>query len=108
MDSSKKRIEASLACTIACEKCLTHCIVEGHKVCMVLCRDCADICALYARLEARNSAFAIDLRSLYLKACQDCANECDRHISARSNCEECADACRNCIVVETTILALSL
>ena len=46
-------------CAKACEACVTACLEMGEKdskghdltACIKLCRDCADICTLCARLE---------------------------------------------------------
>lgn len=100
MTNSKNRIEACLAAVVACEKCMADCILEGHKECIALTRDCADICALYARLEARNSIYAKDLRKLYGAVCLACAEECSKHASGRSSCAECAIVCRNCAQID--------
>ena len=52
-------------CAEACERCVTACIEMGDQdskhhdmtLCVKLCRDCADICTLCGRLEARGSQF---------------------------------------------------
>ena len=108
MKNSKNRIEACLAVVIACEKCASDCIVEGHKECIALCKDCADICLLYAQLEARESVYAPELRALYAKVCKACAAECGKHISNRNSCEVCVNACLKCVEVDKVTSGTSI
>ena len=60
-------IDACLACIVTCETCMTDCVKEGNQACILLCRDCADICALCAKFEARSSPFAFELHTYVLK-----------------------------------------
>ena len=62
----------------------------------MLCRDCADICALCARFDARESQFGHELHALCAKICQACSEECDKHSTHHASCKECADACKKC------------
>lgn len=88
-----------LACLLACEKCSTDCINEGRKLCALLCRDCADICALCARFEARNSNYHKDICALCAKTCKACAEECSKHAAHHVSCKECEEACNKCAAV---------
>jgi len=91
-----KRISAFLTCIVACEKCITHCIKAGNQECVRLCLDCADVCALCVRLEARNSEFARDMFALCTKVCEACAEECGKHAQNHETCKDCAVACTQC------------
>lgn len=99
MKISKNCIDVCLACIITCESCITDCINDGNKQCILLCRDCADICALCARFEARGSQFAQDLHSLCAKICTACSIECAKHASHHDSCKACAEACKKCAAV---------
>ena len=64
MKKSQHCIDACLACVISCEMSITDCIASGNRECILLCRDCADICALCARFDARKSRFSHDIHLL--------------------------------------------
>lgn len=81
---------------IACEMCITDCIKAGNQQCIILCRDCADICALCARFEGRGSAYHKDLCALCAKICTACAAECTKHAEHHASCKACAEACKKC------------
>lgn len=70
---------------------------KNHLKCIALSRDCADICALCARFEARGSSFSIALCKLCADLCNACAAECER-LSEHDCCKKCAEACRKCAV----------
>jgi hypothetical protein len=96
MKISQKCIDACLACLITCEGCITDCIANGNKECILLCRDCADICALCARFEARGSKFGHELHALCAKICKACSVECSKHAMHHDSCKACAEACMKC------------
>ena len=83
-----------------CEKCVTDCkATEGHEECIKLCRNCADICSLCARLSARGSKYADALRALCAESCEECAVECNKREmecfkKAAVACQKCAEACK--------------
>jgi Domain of Unknown Function (DUF326) len=89
-------IDACLACVVTCESCVTDCLKTGNQQCVLLCRDCADICALCARFEARDSPYYKELCDLCAKVCRACAEECTKHAAHHECCKECAAACRKC------------
>ena len=99
MNSSKNCIEACLACLTTCETCMTDCVAAGNKECILLCRDCADICALCGRFEARGSQFGHHLHALCAEVCKACAIECAKHASHHVSCKECTEACKKCAAV---------
>ncbi|MDF7813855.1 four-helix bundle copper-binding protein [Hymenobacter sp. YC55] len=89
-------LDALQACVAACEQCASACLREDDVQMMVPCitldRDCADICALAARLLARNSPHATHLLGECAEICRLCGAECAQH--AAPHCQECAAACR--------------
>jgi hypothetical protein len=58
-------------------------------------RDCADVCALTARLVARNSPHARHIMKECIEVCQICHDECSKHED--DHCQHCAQACRECL-----------
>ena len=96
MKESKNCTDVCLECLIACERCITDCIAADNKTCIILCRDCADICALCARFEARGSQFAHDLHTLCAKICRACSLECAKHAAHHESCKICAETCKKC------------
>lgn len=99
MNNLKRRIDVCLACVITCELCITDCIKDNNQACIILCRDCADICALHARFDARASVYAHELHALCAKICTACAEECAKHAAHHESCKACADACNTCAEV---------
>ncbi|OON68739.1 four-helix bundle copper-binding protein [Hymenobacter sp. CRA2] len=99
MHPQNQQLLAALnACVAACEHCISSCLQEDDVKMMVRCisldRDCADICALTARLVARGSAHAAHLMRECAEICRLCAEECAQHQD--QHCQECAEACRRC------------
>jgi hypothetical protein len=91
-------LDALNRCVATCEMCATACLQEADVQMMVPCirldRDCADICALTARLLARDSDHARHLMRECIEVCTKCANECSQHPD--EHCQQCAAACRAC------------
>jgi len=91
-------LDALNRCVAACEHCATACLGEEHvrhmTDCIRLDRDCADICALVARLVVRGSEHARHLIKECIELCTKCANECAKH--NHPHCQQCAAACRAC------------
>ncbi|QDA61682.1 four-helix bundle copper-binding protein [Hymenobacter jejuensis] len=85
-------------CVAACENCATSCLQEPHVQMMVQCilldRDCADICALTARLVARHSPHAKHVMRECVEVCRLCYDECSKH--QHEHCQKCAEACKAC------------
>ncbi|WP_460676022.1 four-helix bundle copper-binding protein [Hymenobacter coalescens] len=86
------------ACVAACEHCVASCLQEDDvqmmATCIGRCRDCADVCALTARLVARGSEHAQHLLRECAEVCRRCYEECSQHHD--EHCRACADACRRC------------
>lgn len=91
-------LDALNRCVAACEHCATSCLAEEHVQhmagCIRLDRDCADICALTARLVARGSVHARHIMKECIEVCQLCQNECAKHND--DHCQQCAAACKAC------------
>ena len=91
-------------CAEACERCITACVEMGDQdsrhhsltACIKLCRDCADICTLCGRLEARGSQFMKQYMQLCADVCEACSTECGKHADHHAHCKACAEACRRC------------
>jgi hypothetical protein len=85
-------------CAMACENCATACLNEDNvkslTACIILDRDCADICTLAARLLKRNSSIARQYLLLCEEICRMCADECSKH--EHDHCKQCAEACLAC------------
>ena len=93
-------------CARECESCLTHCteLVAGgkkeHVQTLRTCNDCGDLCALAAKLIARDGAFMNVTCTACAAACDGCGAECakfptDDHMSRCAQaCKDCAKACR--------------
>ena len=80
----------------ACEWCADECAGEGEEMaeCLRLCRDVADLTTMHARFMARNSNYSAELAEACAGACEECAEECERHDD--EHCQVCADALREC------------
>ncbi len=92
----KESMDACLACSMSCETCITECIESNLTSCIPICRDCADICALCARFEARNSHFRKRLQALCAEVCKACALECAKHAKHMDCCKICEATCEKC------------
>ena len=99
MNKSKNVIDSCLECLTICEICTTDCINTSDTECALLCRDCADICSLCARFEARGSQFVYDLHDLCAEICKACAIECAKHAAHHNSFKECAIACKKCAAI---------
>ena len=98
----------AMLCSLFCTSCADACLAEDMDMaqCIRNCLDCADICAATARLAVRRTAQNIEvLRSQLetcIKACETCAEECERHDNPHcamcaKMCRECADDCRKAL-----------
>ncbi|MBC5991845.1 four-helix bundle copper-binding protein [Pontibacter cellulosilyticus] len=87
-----------IKCITACETCATACLHEDNVKMMARCimidRDCADICTLTARFMARDSEHTKHVMKECIEICRQCEAECRKH--DHDHCQKCADACREC------------
>ncbi len=101
---SQSHTDTCFECAEACERCVTACILSHDEdskhhdltLCIQLCRDCADICTLCGRLEARSSQFMKSYMRVCIEACEACATECEKHADHFAHCKACAETCRKC------------
>lgn len=97
-------IEECLHCAVRCTACADACLAEDHvaelRQCIRLDLDCADLCALGARLGVRRTGGNEETLCRALEACATacrlCGDECDRHASMHEHCRLCAEACHRC------------
>ena len=91
-------IQALNECYAVCEHCSTACLQEEDVKMMVRCimldRDCAELCRLTAGILARGSELAKTFLQACAEVCSACAEECSKHQS--QHCQECAESCRRC------------
>lgn len=87
------------ACQAACNHCYDACLKEDDvdmmRTCIRTDRDCADICGMVLNFAHRDSLLFNDLLALCVKACDSCADECEKH-DHHEHCQACAKACREC------------
>ncbi len=99
MIASKKAFLAIINdCVNACDVCYGACLHEenaGHMAdCIIIDRECADICRLTAQFVATDSRFADKLLQLCREVCLACETICRSH--PHDHCQRCADACHQC------------
>lgn len=85
-------------CVAACEECAAASLEEENVAEMAHCievdRDCADICALAARLLQRDSELSHSFLAICEEACRTCADECGKH--DHDHCKRCAETALRC------------
>ncbi len=68
--------------------------------CIRLCVDCADVCAVAARVISRPADYDPNVTKPLLEACvamcRSCGDECERHARHHEHCRVCTEACRRC------------
>ena len=88
-------------CMLVCEKTAHHCgelVVAGkkeHAKPAMLAADCAEFCALSAKLTARHSELSPAACEACAKACDMCAAECEKHADM-PEMKACAESCKKC------------
>jgi len=92
--------DAATACTSCADSDLAEEDVAAMRRCIALDLDCADVCTTTGRLLSRTAApDHVVLHRILLacvRACELCAEECDRHAAHHRHCAICARACRLC------------
>jgi hypothetical protein len=73
-----------------CTWCADRCLDDGPEMarCVRLCHDVADVATLNARFVSRDSEFGPEFAELFVRAAEECADECLRH--PQEHCQECA------------------
>ena len=64
--------------------------------CMMMCRDCADLCRMASMMMARGSEYAKQMCNMCADICEACAMECEKMGGKMEICKECAEMCRMC------------
>ena len=88
-------------CMLTCEKTSHHCadlVAAGkkdHAKVMKLTADCADFCALSAKLTASHSELAANSCEACAKACDACAAACEK-FADMPEMKACAESCKKC------------
>jgi len=96
-----KCAKACADCQVSCDSCFQHCatlVAKGkpeHVKTMNVCVDCAEYCALAAKLSARQSLFSATACDGCAKACDECAKECEK-FKDEKRMSDCAKSCRDC------------
>ena len=96
-------IDACHKCLKECESCFRHCsnhVAMGHKTheaSMRHCIDCAEFCAMCARVCGRGGPLGGHAAHACKEACEACAKACEqgdeRMKKCAAVCHECAKAC---------------
>jgi hypothetical protein len=98
MRSNIELVDEIMNCASTCEYCATACLNEENpemmKDCIILDRDCADVCRLTATLLSRNSKNIDKILEACAEICNKCADECSKH--EHDHCQDCAKVCREC------------
>ena len=100
----QKCIAACRDCTDQCETCFVHCtnlVASGkkeHLPTLKSCIDCGDLCAIAAKIMARNGALVGPSCDGCAKGCDACATACEKYPDDE-HMKACAKACRDCAKV---------
>ena len=94
-------IEACCMCCEACEACFTACLSDQQMVgmmtrCIMMTRDCADMCMMTSCMMSRGSENAKKMCNMCADMCDACAVECEKFSSKMEQCKQCSEACRMC------------
>jgi hypothetical protein len=97
-------IDEVFSCAQACIACADTSLTEKGKSGLVACirlnGDCADTCETLGRLVSRRNGLNRDvLRGVVevcARACDRCAEECERLAARHRHCAICSEACRRC------------
>jgi hypothetical protein len=97
----EKVIEELYTCSSACDNCHRACMEEPNKDelirCMMLDKECLEICRLTGSLLDENSENGEKFLNLCIEICHSCAEECRKH--SHEHCRLCAEACERCAQV---------
>jgi hypothetical protein len=97
-------IDALIACAEACTACADACLSEESVAELTKCvrtnMDCADVCAVTARVLSRHTGYDANISRTLLEACamvcKSCGDECGSHAEMHEHCRICAESCRAC------------
>jgi hypothetical protein len=111
-DQLAAAIDACLNCEQTCISCADADIgeedVDELRTCIALDQNCADVCAVTARVLSRPAHWDRLLVHRLLQACTRvcalCADECAKHAAHHRHCAICERACRACVVACDALL----
>ncbi|WP_211746026.1 four-helix bundle copper-binding protein [Paenibacillus sp. Marseille-Q4541] len=95
------KIAACIEAMNACNKCYVSSLKEydlaSLRESIKYNREAAEICSFAAAALSRGTVYEKEILSLVVKACEQCANECEKfkHI----HCQSSVEACRRCAEV---------
>ncbi|HAQ59153.1 MAG TPA: four-helix bundle copper-binding protein, partial [Microbacterium sp.] len=93
-------VECAQACTACADACLSEEMVAELTKCIRTNLDCADLCAVTARVLSRHTGYDANITRAAVEACRSackaCADECERHADMHEHCRVCAESCRRC------------
>jgi hypothetical protein len=88
-------------CATACRACTKHCAsmiaagMKEHEKSKRLSEDCADICALTAKICARRGPATVAICEACAKSCDACGAECGKYPTMKEM-KDCAQTCAVC------------
>ena len=103
--NTEKAIQSAADCIAAGEICKAHCIEllgMGDKKmyeCIKSVSETITLCESFMVLASQKSPLTGKIKSLCIKACQICKDECMKHATHHKQCKDCADACADCIKI---------
>src|SRR3954465_11499119 len=111
-DDLAAAIEACFDCAQTCPACADACLAEDDvaelRRCITSDLNCADLCTATGRVLSRQTDYdqLITQRppEACVRACLDCAAECDKHANHHPHCATCAEVCRACAAACTNLL----
>jgi hypothetical protein len=109
----KKCAEACLACSLACDYCVSSLLksekTEKLKDCIKTLLECTAICKATVAVISLEGTFSEQQCRLSIDACNRSAEVCEANMQAEpEHCRACADACRQCAdICEETFNVMS-
>ncbi|MGZ5243680.1 MAG: four-helix bundle copper-binding protein [Bacteroidia bacterium] len=95
---NQQLIQTLIDCANECNHCYHACLQEQDVKmmarCIMLDRDCADICMMTAKMLASGSELSAQMLRLCAEACDACGAECAKH--EHEHCQRCAESCKKC------------
>ena len=104
LDAVAEAVESCMISAQACASCANSSLAEDDvaemRRCIALCDVCTDVCTTTLRQLSRpfEAEHVVTHRILgaCVRACSDCAEECERHAAHHRHCAICAKECRAC------------
>lgn len=93
-------VECADTCTSCADACLGEEMVPSLTKCISVNLNCADICAVTARVLGRQTEVNPQILRVQLEAsavsCRVCAQECESHAEMHQHCRICRSVCQSC------------